>query len=179
MPTIHLSASQTSADLFPPTAGSDVEDEPEAFSIKPPLSRSNSIVSMSSRALAEEEGRVLRAGHKFRSAFFKPEHYLLLSGIDDVGNDPNHVRILHEMLDELGDEGLRRKAEEIGVVRVFKEERHTLLEKLKESDPEHWERFQESQIMATKNRMNGQQSQDGKGVEAKVDEVDEGVVVVD
>ncbi|KAB5525712.1 hypothetical protein GE09DRAFT_1229495 [Coniochaeta sp. 2T2.1] len=154
-----LSSSPLDPDLCPPTAISDGEDdlEPESsLSIRPPpLSRSNSIVSMSSRALAEEEGRVLRAGHKFRSGIFKPEHYLLFSGVQDVGNDPNHVRILHEMLEELDDEVLKQKAEEIGVVRVFQEERGRVLEKLKESDPEHWERFAESQIMASKNRMEG------------------------
>lgn len=180
-PTNALSTSP--ADLFPPTAGSDVEDEPEPFSIKPPLSRSNSIVSMTSRALSAEEGRVLRAGHKFRAGIFKPEHYLLLSGIEDVGNDPNHVRILHEMLDELDDDELRKKAEEIGVVRVFQEERDTVLEKLKASDPEHWERFAESQLMASKNRMNGGERRDGKVVEGKVvGDVERGVdeaVVVD
>lgn len=133
---------------------------------------------MTSRALAEEEGRVLRAGHKFRSGIFKPEHYhLLLSGIEDVGNDPNHVRVLHEMLDELDDEELRRKADEIGVVRVFKEDRDTVLEKLKESDPEHWERFAESQIMASKNRMND--DGEGEGAAAGKGEGSEGKGVVD
>lgn len=173
--------SSSAPDIQPPTAGSDVEDEAEPFSIKPPLSRSNSIVSMTSRALSAEEGRVLRAGHKFRAGIFKPEHYLLLSGIEDVGNDPNHVRILHEMLDELDDDELRRKAEEVGVVRVFQEERDTVLEKLKESDPEHWERFAESQLMASKNRMNGGE-QDGKVIEGRIQEVaergvDEAIVV--
>ncbi|OIW23596.1 RNI-like protein [Coniochaeta ligniaria NRRL 30616] len=174
-----LPASPT--DLFPPTAGSDIEDEPEPFSIKPPLSRSSSAVSITSRALSAEEGRVLRAGHRFRAGIFKPEHYLLASGIEDVGNDPNHVRILHEMLDELDDEGLRKKAEEIGVVRVFQEERATVLEKLKESDPEHWERFAESQLMASKNRMNGEQDGkvvgEGKGEGDAERGVDEAVVV--
>ncbi len=136
---------------------------------------------MTSRALSAEEGRVLRAGHKFRSGIFKPEHYLLLSGIEDVGNDPNHVRILHEMLDELDDDALRQKAEEIGVVRVFQEDRGRVLEKLKESDPEHWERFAESQLMASKNRMNGgeqhRKEDDGVKTEGEEQEVDEAVVV--
>ena len=119
---------------------------------------------MTSRALSKEEGRVLRAGHKFRSGIFKPssEHYMLLSGIEAVGNDPNHVRFLHEMLDELCDEDLRRRADEVGVVPVFQEEREHILARLKESDPEHWERFAESQIMASKNRMDGESGREGK-----------------
>lgn len=152
-PDQNLATSFTSVadqdSYLPPTAGSDNEDE--AFSIKPPLSRTNSMVSMSSRALADEEGRILRAGHKFRSGIFKPEHYMLLSGLEMVGADKNHVRMLHEMLDDIGDEDLLQKAEEIGVVRVFQEHRDEVLGKLKEADPEHWERFAESQIMASKN----------------------------
>jgi hypothetical protein len=68
-----------------------------------------------------------------------------------VGADKNHVRLLHEMLDDIGDEELLQKAKEIGVVRVFREHREEVLRKLKEADPEHWERFAESQIMASKN----------------------------
>lgn len=123
---------------------------------------------------------MLRAGHRFRAGFIKPEHYLLLSGIEDVGNDPNHVRLLHEMLDELDDEELRRKAEEVGVVRVFKEEKDRVLARLKESDPEHWEKFAESQIIASKNRMNGESEGGGGKVEEDGSEEkgdDEDVVV--
>lgn len=76
---------------------------------------------------------------------------MLLSGVEMVGADPNHVRILHEMLDDIGDEELMRKEREIGVVRVFQEYREEVLRRLKEADPEHWERFAESQIMASKN----------------------------
>ena len=90
---------------------------------------------------------------------------MLVSGVQDVGNDPNHVRILHEMLEELDDEELKQKAEEIGIVRVFQEERARVLQKLRESDPEHWERFAESQIMATKNRM-GPAAEGGENGEA-------------
>jgi hypothetical protein len=129
---------------------------------------------MTSRALSEEEGRVLRAGHKFRSGIFKPEHYMLLSGLELVGNDPNHVRILSDMLDELGDRELSRRAEEVGAVQVFHEEKDRVLRMMREADPEHWERFAESQIMASKNRMG-----DGDGKEEKVEGrgEDEGVVV--
>ena len=146
------SISSNEPDTLPTTVASDDgEDEPD-FSIKSPgLSRSSSVISVSSKALADEEGRVLRAGHKFRAGIVKPEAYMLLSGVEMVGADPNHVRLLHEMLHELGDEELLRKAEAVGVVRVFQEDKDTVLQKLRDADPEHWERLKESQIMARKN----------------------------
>src|SRR5690606_29766957 len=50
--------------------GSDAEDEIKIPPAKP-LSRSSSVLS---KLLAEEEGRVLRAGHRFRSGFFTQEN---------------------------------------------------------------------------------------------------------
>lgn len=145
------SPSSTDADLFQPAVMSDAEDEPD-FNIKPPpLSRSSSIISSTSKALAEEEGRVLRAGHKFRTGIVKPEPCMPSPGVDLVSADPKHARVLHEMLVELGDEDLLQKADEMGAAYVFQEDKDHVLRRLREADPEHWERFTESQEMARKN----------------------------
>lgn len=135
------------------SAISDGEDEADAENRirSPALARTNSMLSLSSKALANEEGRVLRAGHKFRAGFVKPEHYALLSGIELVGRDPNHVRMLHELLDELNDDGLRKEVEEKGVVKLFQERKGEIIRRLREADPVHWDRFVESQVMARKN----------------------------
>ncbi|KAK3996761.1 hypothetical protein QBC44DRAFT_137992 [Cladorrhinum sp. PSN332] len=118
----------------------------------PALSRSNSVISLTSKALADEEARVLRAGHKFRAGIVRPEHYALLtSGVEEVGADPNHKRLLHELLDEMNDEELKKEAEEKGIVEVFQERKGDILQRLKESDPVHWDAFVESQVMARKN----------------------------
>lgn len=153
-----LSASLSSAEdnmlhKLDTSAISDGEDEAEAENQirSPALARTNSMLSLSSKALANEEGRVLRAGHTFRAGFVKPEHYALLSGIELVGRDPNHVRMLHELLDELDDEGLRKEVGEKGVVKVFQERKGEIIRKLREADPAHWDRFVESQVMARKN----------------------------
>lgn len=137
------------------------EDEPDPATptaIKSPcLSRSNSLLSLSSKALAHEEGRILRAGHKFRvgvvaDAPFRPEHYALLtSGLEMVGADPNHARMLHDLLEELGDEELDAEVREKGVVAVFKERRAEIRARLRAADPAHWDRFVESQEMARAN----------------------------
>lgn len=116
-----------------------------------PLQRSDSALSLSSKALADEEGRVLRAGHIFRTGIVKPEHYPLLSGVELVGADPKHAIMLHEILDELGDSSLIEDARTKGVVSVFLERKEEILRRLKEADPEHWETFVESQVMARAN----------------------------
>ena len=127
--------------------GSDGEDETDILPSR--LSRSNSVMSMSSKGLTNEEGRVLRAGHRFRSSWFK--HYNLLSGVDEVGSDPAHNRILYELVSDINDADINKKLSEKGIVRLFKEDREQILKVLKEQDPEHWDRFVESQEKARAN----------------------------
>lgn len=124
--------------------GSDPEDEGE-LSVRPTLSRNNSILG---KQLAEEEGRVHRAGHRFRSAF--TEHMDLLTTIDDVEKDPKHAHVLNEIAEEVGGEFLEL-AKKKGAVQAFKENRDILFAALKESDPEYWERFVEAQRKARAN----------------------------
>ncbi|EPE04916.1 cell wall biogenesis protein mhp1 [Ophiostoma piceae UAMH 11346] len=127
--------------------GSDGEDETDILPSR--LSRSNSVMSMSSKGLTNEEGRVLRAGHRFRSGWFK--HYNVLSGVDEVGSDPAHNHILYELVSDINDPDINKKLSEKGIVRLFKEDREQLLKVLKEQDPEHWDRFVESQEKARAN----------------------------
>lgn len=143
----------------------------------PALSRSNSIISLTSKALADEEARVLRAGHKFRAGIVKPEHYALLtSGVEEVGADPNHKRLLHELLEELGDEELKKEAEERGAVKVFQERKGDILQRLKESDPAHWDSFVESQVLA---RRNVKPDEEGRSSCTKAEEGSNEVAVED
>ncbi|KAJ2896783.1 putative cell wall biogenesis protein mhp1 protein [Zalerion maritima] len=114
-------------------------------------SRSNSILSNTSKALAEEEGRTLRTGHKFRRGFLKQEHYEVLGALEELKADPNHVYMLTEMLEELGDDYLKQRAAEIGVVETFKSEKERLFRRLRDIDPSHWDRFIESQEKAIRN----------------------------
>lgn len=152
-----LGTSLSSAEGEPdaPAAISDAEDEVEIS--REPLKRSNSTISLTSKALVNEEARVLRAGHKFRASWLKPQHYdVLFSGVEEIGADPNHVRVLHEMIDDLGDEDLLKKVEEKGAIRVYMEDKEQVLRALKEADPEHWDRFIESQRKARANVQPGQ-----------------------
>lgn len=174
----HLSASISSSEAHlpvRPASLSDPDDEadPDGESInepgleapaRRPLARTASALSLTSKALANEEGRVLRAGHQFRSAIVKPEHYALLSSrIEMVGADPNHVRLLHELIDEFGDEELRAQVQEKDVVKVFEENKGLIMRKMKEADEGHWDSFVESQVMARKNVGLGEGEEEEKG----------------
>jgi hypothetical protein len=157
IPIIHLDPTNP-ADAAAATASAISDDEPPTAIRSPILSRSNSQLSLSSRALAHEEARILRAGHKFRAGVvatdpdLRSEHYALLtSGVEMVGADPNHARLLHELLEELGDEALGREVAEKGAVQVFKERREEILGRMRAADPVHWDRFVESQEMARAN----------------------------
>ncbi|KAF4458017.1 hypothetical protein F53441_171 [Fusarium austroafricanum] len=124
---------------------SDNEDEGEINGGKP-LSRSNSMAKI----LVEEEGRILRAGHRFRAGFIKQEQIDLLSTIDDIGSDPKHVRMLVELAEDIGGE-IWELVKEKGPVRAFKEDRDIALKCMEEGDPEHWERFAEAQYKSRAN----------------------------
>ncbi|KAK1999324.1 cell wall biogenesis protein Mhp1 [Colletotrichum falcatum] len=129
---------------------SDAEDD-VGISVRPGLQRTNSVLSNTSKALAEEEGRIHRAGHKIRSGIIKPEYYGLLSGVLEVGLDPKHMAMLHQMIEEVDDPELTRKVEEKGIMRVFNEDRDQVREGLRALDPGHWDRFVESQEKARGN----------------------------
>ncbi|KAH6604861.1 hypothetical protein Trco_006568 [Trichoderma cornu-damae] len=125
-------------------AGSDPEDEGELGARESP-SRANSVLG---KKLAEEEGRVHRAGHRFRSGF--TEHLDLLTTIDDVEKDPKYVHVLGEFAEDVGGEFLEM-AKKKGAVLAFKENKEMLFAALKESDPDYWDRFVEAQGKARAN----------------------------
>jgi hypothetical protein len=138
-----LSSSPPATEEYPPA----VSDEEEA-EIHPsrPLSRSNSMLS---KTQAEEEGRVMRAGHRFRSDYLTEQRFDMLL-IDDIGGDPKHLRLLDDLAEELGGDFLALVRTK-GTVRAFKEDKEVLFRQMRENDPEHWERFMEAQQKARAN----------------------------
>lgn len=126
---------------------SDNEEEAELNGAKQ-LSRSNSMLL--SKTLAEEEGRILRAGHQFRVGFLTSEQIDLLSIIEDIGSDPRHVRVLAEIAEDIGGV-MVDLVKEKGAVRAFKEHKELVYKLMEESDPEHWDLFVEAQKKARAN----------------------------
>ncbi|OTA70052.1 RNI-like protein [Hypoxylon sp. EC38] len=151
-PATELSGSLSSLEIDTGLM-SDTEDMETELRSPKSRSRSNSIISHSSKALVEEEGRALRVGHRFRRGLIKQEHIDLLTSSEDVGNDPSHVKVISDMMEELvdGDEQLRRDIQDKGPVRAFQEHRAEIVKRLREEDPVYWESFVEAQEKARAN----------------------------
>ncbi|KAI0016537.1 hypothetical protein F4780DRAFT_758972 [Xylariomycetidae sp. FL0641] len=133
-------------------AVSDTE-EIETELKSPSRSRSNSIMSHTSKAFAEEEGRVLRAGHKFRRSFMTQDEFNILNSVEELGNDPSHVRMISGLMDDLmeDDEEIRKRVEQMGAVRAFEADKDNIWKRLRDKDPQYWDRFLESQEKARAN----------------------------
>lgn len=149
--TTRTSLSSGEAEPEVAAGASDIDDDLEIGARPGHISRTNSNLSLSSKALANEEGRIFRAGHKFRLGWMRSEHYNLLSGVEAIGNDPNHARVLEDIIEELNDEELNKKCQEKGVVRVFQEDKQLIFASVQAKDPEYFARFIESQEKAQAN----------------------------
>ncbi|KAI1778057.1 RNI-like protein [Hypoxylon cercidicola] len=151
-PSPELSASVSSLEA---DAGllSDTEDMETELRSPKSRSRSNSIISYTSKALAEEEGRTLRVGHRFRRGLIKQEHYDLLTGSEEIGDDPDHMKPIVVLMNELfeGDGQVRKDIEDFGPVRAFQKHREEIVNRLRDEDPSYWESFVEAQEKARAN----------------------------
>jgi hypothetical protein len=146
---LHAQGSDTEPPLQEPT-GSDEEDA----TIRPTLSRHNSDVSLASKALSQEEGRMLRFGQKFRRDILKPEqeHDMPVASEHEVLAP--HIEMLRSTIEGLGGDEIRRKIEEGGQEAVLKElteEASALRQKLIDCDPEEWTKFREAMETAERN----------------------------
>lgn len=122
--------------------------------MRPVLSRHNSDVSLASRALSQEEGRMHRFGQKFRRDILKPEGEDNEHGTTGLEEDPNHLKLLRAMVEGLGGDEIRRRIESEGQDAVLKElanDASTLRRRLIQQDPEGWKKFEESMEAAQRN----------------------------
>lgn len=125
---------------------SDGEDDTE---IGPrPLSRSNSMLS---KTLAEEEARVLRAGHRFRTTIIPNQGPIdIVATVEDIGSDPKHARVLTDLAEDIGGEFLQ-KVREKGALQAYREDHDVFIQSMKDSDSDHWGAFVEAQKKARQN----------------------------
>jgi len=149
--SIDLSAAQGS-DTDPALIEAPLSDDEGG--LKPVLSRHNSDVSLASRALSQEEGRMHRFGQKFRRDILKPDGEDHEHGTTGQEDHPAHLQLLRATVEGLGGEEIRRKIEAIGqdaVLHELENEASELRKQLIEQDPEWWEKFRESQEAAQRN----------------------------
>ncbi|RAL58163.1 hypothetical protein DID88_002334 [Monilinia fructigena] len=148
--------------------GSDIEPEPvltdnqpsdeegghDEEGIHPTLSRHNSDVSLASRALSQEEGRMHRFGQKIRRNILKPEGEDNLHGTTGHEIQPAHLQFLRSMVEDLQGEEIRNKLETLGpdaVIAELNNEASILRQGIIEHDPEGWQKFKESQEAMQRN----------------------------
>ncbi|KAI2623776.1 RNI-like protein [Xylaria nigripes] len=117
------------------------------------LSRSNSTISHTSKAFSEEEGRALRAGHKFRRSLMSQKQFNILNGDKEIGNDAQHVRLVTDLMEDLMEdyENIRKRVKEVGIVKAFEEDKDNVWKLLRDKDPQYWDVFLESQEKARAN----------------------------
>jgi hypothetical protein len=157
--------SLTESGIYPGTHdghGSDTEpahlevpmSDDEGEILRPALSRHNSDVSLASRALNEEEGRMHRFGQQFRRDILKPELETHHHGTTGKETEPQHLQVLRAMVEGLGGEEIRNRFQSYGgeaLLNDMSNEASLLKEELKAQDPEWWETFVQSQHAAQRN----------------------------
>ncbi|KAJ8122708.1 hypothetical protein ONZ43_g1161 [Nemania bipapillata] len=137
------------ADAFALSDTEDIETD-----LRPPIrSRSSSIISHTSRAFSEEEGRALRVGHKFRRSFMSQNEFNMLNSNLEISNNPHHVKLVTSLMEDLMEdyEEIRKRVEEKGMVKAFEEDRNNIWKLLRDKDPQYWDVFLESQEKARAN----------------------------
>lgn len=121
------------------------------YAVVPVLSRHNSDVSIASKALSQEEGRMHRFGQKFRRDIIKDESPNHAPG---TANNEEHLRFLRAMVAGLDGNELQKRFEDEGQDAMMEDlgnEASVLRTQFIDSDPEYWKTFVESQEAAQKN----------------------------
>jgi len=141
------------------TAPESDEDEPSTL-----RSRHNSDVSLASRHMSLEEGRLHRFGHRVRTGLLNPSrpttpdvsenHASFISGTADDQGLPEHIRSLREYFQNYSGDDMRHMIEGKGWEQAFDSvvENAEELRNLEKEDPQQFKIFRESQIAALKNR---------------------------
>ncbi|KAI1750762.1 RNI-like protein [Xylaria castorea] len=116
-------------------------------------SRSSSIISHTSRAFSEEEGRALRVGHKFRRSFMSQQQFNQLNKDEEINKNPHHVKLVTSLMEDLMEdyEEIRKRVEEKGIVKAFEEDKNNIWKLLRDKDPQYWNVFLDSQEKARAN----------------------------
>jgi len=145
----------------------DITSQPDSDDDERPsvLSRHNSDVSLASRHMSEEEGRLHRFGHRVRTGLFNPSrptsshdenanHPAFISGSMDDHGLPEHLRSLRMYFQQYSGDEMRNLIEGMGWEKAFNSivENAEELRNLERDDPEAFGVFKESQMQALRNR---------------------------
>ncbi|KZF19664.1 RNI-like protein [Xylona heveae TC161] len=118
------------------------------------LPRRASDVSLASRALLEEEGRMHRFGQQVRRDILRPETLDHAHGTTGEEQESDHLKVLRQKLEALDGEEIRNKVFEAGGPAAVLRELGATAEQLKtleHDDPEAFRSFREAQLTAQAN----------------------------
>nr|POE80847.1 map-likeous protein 1 [Quercus suber] len=143
--------------------GSDEELYDDEHAIKPSMTRHNSDVSLASRALGREEGRLHRLGQHLRREVMDSPVPSTPQGASNAPwqlEEQQRIRALGEKIEGISGTELRTRVANEGWVETLKKlgANYDDLRQLQEQDPQAWEDFKESQYKA---RMNVDQTRPG------------------
>ena len=134
--------------LDPPEDVIGADEEEDEKTVRIPVLRHNSEVSLASRHLDQEEGTMHRFGQQLRRDLFPPQTLDYAHGTTGHEEEAQHLKAIREKLEHLdGDdiaEQVRRQGPEALLQAIG-----TTVEELKSwesRDPKEWERFQEVQL---------------------------------
>ena len=124
--------------------------------IRPPsrsMSRYDSDVSMASRHLGQEEGRMLRFGQSVTRDLFRPQTEDYHHGTTGEEIELDHIQELRQKLEVLSGSEIRDRIESIGYEAAAEElrEKAEKIRLLKEEDPEAFAALKEAQKNALNN----------------------------
>ncbi|MCJ1311376.1 hypothetical protein MMC25_005047 [Agyrium rufum] len=144
--------------------GSD--DDGEVPSLR--IARHGSDVSLASRNLANEEGRMHRFGQQMRRDLLRPQGPDHLHGTTGTEIEAQHIQYMRDRLDELNGEEIKKEVETYGPDAILRKIGVTIdeLRALEQQDPESWEKLKNSQLIAS---FNMEQSLKLKNLEGKED----------
>jgi hypothetical protein len=141
------------SDTEPALAEAIASDDEDG--LRPVLSRHNSDVSLASRALSQEEGRMHRFGQQFRRDMINPDIEHSPAGTPGSQDQPMHMKLLRAMVEGTSGEEIKNRILNEGeesIIRELSNEASELRQVLKEQDPEGWVKFVESQEAAMRNQ---------------------------
>ena len=127
--------------------------EDERSSLRISVSRHNSDVSIASRYLGQEEGRMHRFGQQIRRDILRPQTLDYAHGTTGQEVEAQHLQDLRARLEAMDGYEIKEKVERMGPEAVLKEIGATADELLllAEQDPEGFEKFKEAQLTAERN----------------------------
>jgi hypothetical protein len=158
-----ISSTHTLDSSITDVASQEYSDEEEHTFVR---SRHNSDVSLASRHMSQEEGRLHRFGHRVRTGLLNPSRPTsahgdhespnpsFISGTMDDHGLPEHLRSLREYFMNYSGNEMKHMIEGVGWEKAFDNivANAEELRDLERNDPAAFKVFRESQIAALKNR---------------------------